>query len=76
MVRFVTRENIGRYRRLASEPTDAAEGSQIIKLLAEKENKLTLNKTRQGDAAEGQSTVNAATGDPVAHDGKDRQSGC
>jgi hypothetical protein len=31
---FVTRENIERYRKLASESTDSAERSRIMKLLA------------------------------------------
>jgi len=35
MDRFVKRENIQRYRRLASETLDDAERLQILKLLAE-----------------------------------------
>jgi len=35
MDRFVTRENIERYSKLASESTDAAERSRIMKFLAE-----------------------------------------
>jgi hypothetical protein len=35
MDRFVDRENIERYRRLASESTNATERLQILKLLAD-----------------------------------------
>jgi hypothetical protein len=35
MDRFVSRENIRRYRKLASESTNAAERARIMKLLAE-----------------------------------------
>jgi trehalose-6-phosphate synthase len=37
MDRFVTRENIKRYHKLASESTSATERSRIVKLLAEEE---------------------------------------
>ncbi|MFZ0422406.1 MAG: hypothetical protein WAL80_05975 [Xanthobacteraceae bacterium] len=39
MDRFVNRENIDRYRRLANEATDATERLQILGLLAEEEAK-------------------------------------
>jgi CRP-like cAMP-binding protein len=52
---FVIRENIKRYRRLAGESTDPTERSRIMKLLAEKENKFTLDVSRQGEAPEGRS---------------------
>ena len=42
MDRFVNRENIDRYRRLANEATDAAERLQILELLAEEEAKFKL----------------------------------
>ncbi len=42
MDRFVNRENIDRYRRLANEATDAAERLQILELLAEEESKFKL----------------------------------
>jgi hypothetical protein len=40
---FVSRENIKRYRKLASESTDATQRSRIMSLLAEEEDKLKLN---------------------------------
>jgi hypothetical protein len=42
MDRFVNRENIDRYRRLASEATDATERLKILELLAEEEAKFKL----------------------------------
>ena len=60
MDRFVNRENIKRYRRLASASTDAAERLRIMKLLAEEEAKFKVDLSRRGDALEGQSTVNTA----------------
>ncbi len=42
MERFVSRENIKRYRHLASESTDAAERSRIMRLLADEEAKFKL----------------------------------
>ena len=50
MDRFVTRENIKRYRRLAGKSTDPAERSRIMTLLAEEEGKATADVSRQGDA--------------------------
>ena len=43
MDRFVNRQNIDRYRRLASETTNATERQQIMKLLAEEEAKFKLD---------------------------------
>jgi len=42
MDRFVNRQNIERYRRLAIETTTATERLQIMKLLAEEEAKFQL----------------------------------
>ena len=47
MDRFVSRENIRRYRHLASESTDAAERTKIMKLLADEEAKFKLETERQ-----------------------------
>jgi hypothetical protein len=49
MDRFVSRENIRRYRKLVSESTDATERSQIMKMLAEEETKFKLELRRGGD---------------------------
>jgi hypothetical protein len=75
MDKFVTRENIKRYRRLAGESTDPAERSRIVTLLAEEESKATADASRQGDTPEGRSSVNAATENPVEHDGEGQRSG-
>ena len=75
MDRFVSRENIRRYRRLASESTDAAERSRIMKLLAEEEAKFKLELSRRRDAPEGRSPVNAATENRVEHDGEEQRDG-
>jgi hypothetical protein len=47
MDRFVNRENIDRYRRLASDSTDVAERLRILKLLAEEVAKFKLELSRQ-----------------------------
>ena len=60
MDRFVNRENIKRYRRLASASTDAAERLRIMKLLAEEEAKFKADLSHAGDALEGLSTINTA----------------
>ena len=52
MDRFVSRENIKRYRHLASETTDAAERSKIMKLLADEEARFKLETSGRGDASE------------------------
>jgi hypothetical protein len=44
MERFINRQNIGRYRRLASETTNATERQQILRLLAEEEAKFKLDQ--------------------------------
>ena len=49
MDRFVSRENIKRYRHLASESTDAAERTKIMKLLADEEAKFKLELSGSGD---------------------------
>ena len=62
MDRFVNRENIKRYRKLASESTNATERLRIMTLLAEEEAKFKLELSRRGDApGGGRSPVNAAT---------------
>ena len=71
MDRFVTRENIKRYRKLASKLIDAAERSRIIKLLADEVTKIKLELRRRSDAPERQSPVNAATENRAAHDGEE-----
>ena len=53
MDRFVSRENITRYRHLASEATDAAERSKIMKLLADEEARFKLETSGRGDAPKG-----------------------
>ena len=70
---FVSRENIRRYRKLASESTDATERSQIMKMLAEEETKFKLELRRGGDPPEGRWPVNSATEDRVEHDGDEQQ---
>jgi hypothetical protein len=75
MDRFVNRENIDRYRRLANESTDAAERLQLMKLLAEEEAKFKLELSRRGDAPAGRSRVTAATENRVKHDGEEQHSG-
>ena len=61
MDKFVNRENIKRYRKLASASTDAAERLRIMKLLAEEEAQFKVDLSRRDDALGGQSTVNTAT---------------
>jgi hypothetical protein len=73
MDRFVSRENIRRYRKLVSESTDATERSQIMKMLAEEETKFKLELRRGGDPPEGRWPVNSATEDRVEHDGDEQQ---
>ena len=70
MNRFVTRENIERYRRLASGSTDSTERSRIMKLLADEGARFRLEQRRRGDASEARSAVNAATENWVEHDGR------
>jgi hypothetical protein len=44
MDRFINRQNIDRYRKLANETTDASERQQIMSLLAEEEAKFKLDQ--------------------------------
>jgi hypothetical protein len=44
MERFINRQNINRYRRLASETTNATERQQILRLLANEEAKFKLDQ--------------------------------
>jgi len=73
MDNFISRENIRRYRKLASESTDASERSRIMSLLAEEVDKLKLELSGRRDASEGRSPVNTATEDRVEHDGDEQQ---
>ena len=70
---FVSRENIRRHRKLASELTDATERSQIMKLLAEEDIKFKLELRHGGDPPEERSPLNTATDDRVEHDGDEQQ---
>jgi hypothetical protein len=72
--RFVTRENIDRYRKLASATTDSTERSRILKFLADEVTKVKLELRRRSDAPEERSPVNAATETRVEHDGEDQRS--
>jgi aromatic ring hydroxylase len=75
MDRFVSRENIERYRRLSNETTDAAERLRILKLLAEEEASFKLELSGRGDAPEERSSVSMATEHRVEHDGEKQQGG-
>ena len=75
MDRFVTRENIERYRKLASETADSTERSRILKLLAEEVTKIKLELRRRGAAPAARSSVSAATENRVEHDGEKQQGG-
>jgi hypothetical protein len=58
MDRFVNRQNIERYRRLADETTNAAERVQVIKLLAEERARFKLEfKVRDAVARRGMASV-------------------
>ena len=58
MDRFVNRQNIERYRRLADETTDATERLRVIKLLAEERAKFKLKfKVRDVMARRGMACV-------------------
>ena len=73
MDNFVSRENIKRYRKLASESTDSTARSRIMKLLAEEEAKLKLEVRLSREALEGPSPVDAATENQVEDDGEERR---
>jgi hypothetical protein len=75
MDRFVSRENIERYRRLSTETADAAERLRILKLLAEEEAKFKLEMSRSGDGLAGGSRIDAATENRRGHDGEKQQDG-
>jgi hypothetical protein len=75
MDRFVSRENIERYRRLSNETTEAAERLRILKLLAEEEASFKLELSGRGDAPEERSSVSMATEHRVEHDGEKQQGG-
>jgi len=75
MDRFVSRENVKRYRRLASKSTDGVERMRILNLLAEEEAKFKLELSRSDGAGEGQSPVNAAPENRLKHDGEGQQGG-
>jgi hypothetical protein len=56
--RFVNRQNIERYRRLAGETTNATERLRVIKLLAEERAKFKLEfKVRNAMARRGMASV-------------------
>ena len=74
MDRFVNRENIKRYRKLASESTGVTERLRIITLLAEEEAKFKLELKHRGRAPLGRSPVNAATEKTLEH-GQEEQRG-
>ena len=75
MDRFVTRENIDRYRRLASETTDAAERSKIMKLLAEEDAKFKLELRHETGASVGRSPFRTATANRTEFDGEEKRGG-
>jgi hypothetical protein len=70
MDRFVTRENIKRYRKLASATTDSIERSRILKFLSDEVAKVKVELRRRSDAPDERSPVNAATEAWVKHDGE------
>ena len=75
MDRFVTRENIERYRKLASKSIDAAERSRIMKLLADEVTKIKFELRRRSNAPERRSPVGAATENRAEHDGEEQRGG-
>jgi hypothetical protein len=75
MDRFVSRENIERYRRLSVETTDAAERLRILKLLAEEEAKFKLEMSRSGAGPAGALRTDAATENRPKHDREKQQNG-
>ena len=75
MDRFVARENIERYRKLASKLTDSAERSRIMKLLAEQVAKFKLELRRRSEGPESAHPSNAATKNRAEHDGEEQRSG-
>src|ERR1700689_1228994 len=75
MDRFVSRENIERYRRLSVETKDAAERLRILKLLAEEEAKFKLEMSRRGPSPAGALRTDAATENRPKHARKKQQNG-
>jgi hypothetical protein len=75
MDRFFNRENIKRYRNLASASTDATERLRIVRLLAEEEAQFRLELRRRGDVPKGRSTVNAIAAIRVEHGGEENGEG-
>ena len=75
MDRFVSRENIKRYRKLANESTDAVERSRIMELLAEEEAKLKSGSTDCGDSPGERSPRGATIENRGVPDGEERPSG-
>jgi hypothetical protein len=75
MDRFVTRQNIDRYRKLASETTDSTERSRIMKMLAEEVTKIKLELRRGGDAPERRSSLSGITENRVDYEGEKQQGG-
>ena len=75
MDRFVSRENIKRYRQLASESLEPAERSLIMKFLAEEVTQFKVELRSQPKVPEGRSPVNAATETWAGHDGERPRSG-
>jgi hypothetical protein len=62
MDRFVSRENIKRYRKLAGESIGPAERSLIMKLLAEEVTKFKVELRSQLKVLEGRSRDNRGSG--------------
>jgi len=75
MDRFVSSENVKRYRKLASESIDGVERARILNLLTEEEAKFKLELSCSDGACEGRSPVNAAAENRLEHDGEGQQDG-
>lgn len=73
MDKFVSRENIKRYRKLVSELTSAAERSRILSLLTEEEAKFELEQSR--DAPGRPSAGDGATGIRLEHNREEVRGG-
>ena len=73
--RFVSRENIDRYRKLASETTSSTERSLIMRLLAEELTKIKSELRRRSNSSQERSLVNAATQTRVEHGEEEQRSG-
>lgn len=75
MDKFVSSENVKRYRRLASKSIDRVERARILNLLAEEEAKFKLELSRSDGAREARSSVNGSTAKRVEHGGEGQQGG-